>query len=97
MFQVILQHLGLTPTNQITMVNSMEGIECWGRDTNGESTPPSGVFAQIAAGGNHTCAMKNSGMLECWGLGTNIENCPNGSNCAQSFVEFDFDAWDGEP
>jgi alpha-tubulin suppressor-like RCC1 family protein len=55
--------------------------ECWGRNSQGQwgngqttGTPldregPAGLndAARIAAGGNHTCALRKTGALDCWG------------------------------
>ena len=56
---------------------------CWGRETNGRlgrgaavSNPAiplvvasSALFAQVAAGGAHTCGLDTSGLALCWGAG----------------------------
>ena len=57
-------------------------IECWGSNEGliyadgqatttyaGQSTPPAGfTFTAVAAGGHHTCAIRESGEITCWGL-----------------------------
>jgi hypothetical protein len=40
---------------------------CWGDNTYGHATPPSGTFTAISAGGNTTCAVRTNGKLVCWG------------------------------
>ena len=42
-------------------------IECWGRDLDGESSPPEGPFQQVVAGNHATCALRQGGEVECWG------------------------------
>jgi hypothetical protein len=42
-------------------------LECWGYDDHGQSTPPSGSFESVSAGGSHACGVNSSGSLECWG------------------------------
>ena len=36
-------------------------LACWGRNGDGQSTPPAGTFTQVAAGGYHTCGLKKIG------------------------------------
>ena len=42
-------------------------IECWGRDRDGQASPPAGSFTSISAGGFHTCALRDDGTALCWG------------------------------
>jgi hypothetical protein len=50
------------------------GVVCWGRDSDGQATPPpavdgsAGTATAIAAGYGHTCAIQGgSGAVVCWG------------------------------
>ena len=44
-------------------------VTCWGSDTEGRSTPPSGLKAKaISMGGWHSCALKEDNTVTCWGL-----------------------------
>jgi hypothetical protein len=43
-------------------------LTCWGDDSAGQSTPPAGTFADVAAGMLFTCAIQApAGTLTCWG------------------------------
>lgn len=43
-------------------------IDCWGDDTNGVSSPPSGTFSTVEAGSESNCAIGGDGLIQCWGL-----------------------------
>ncbi len=44
------------------------GVDCFGSDGRGQSSPPAGEFLQVAAGGVHTCGIKAAdGTVACWG------------------------------
>jgi hypothetical protein len=43
-------------------------IICWGRNFNGQASPPPGLIAvKLSAGHNHTCALKADETVVCWG------------------------------
>jgi len=42
-------------------------VACWGANTYGQATPPSGQFASIAVGTSYSCARRSSGEVVCWG------------------------------
>jgi hypothetical protein len=48
-------------------VKDDESIVCWGKDLDGQSTPPAGSFQQVSAGLRHTCGVKTDGSIVCWG------------------------------
>jgi hypothetical protein len=48
-------------------VTSTGSVECWGWDSDGQCTPPSGTFQSVSAGGYHTCGVTSTGSVECWG------------------------------
>jgi hypothetical protein len=50
-----------------TVGYSQGNIECWGQDAYGQSSPPEGIFIDVALGAYHTCALDESGDIECWG------------------------------
>jgi Regulator of Chromosome Condensation (RCC1) repeat protein len=43
-------------------------IACWGDDSEGQSSPPSGTgYTDIAVGTAHACALNAAGTAVCWG------------------------------
>jgi len=40
---------------------------CWGDNSSGQASPPSGTFTQLSAGGYHTCGLRSDGTAACWG------------------------------
>ena len=42
-------------------------LSCWGSNINGQATPPSGTFVQVAAGNTFTCGIRDNGTRTCWG------------------------------
>ena len=54
---------------------------CWGRNGDGQSTPPSGVrFRALSVGGSHTCGIIEGGIADgevtCWGSNGDGESTP---------------------
>lgn len=49
---------------------------CWGYDESGWSTPPSGRFDSISAGGLHTCGVREDGFVACWRVDEDGEATP---------------------
>ena len=43
-------------------------MACWGLDEYGQSTPPTGIFTDLSAGGDHACGILDTGDVACWGL-----------------------------
>ena len=43
-------------------------LECWGDDSDGLGTPPSGTWERISGGRWHACALDAAGTAWCWGL-----------------------------
>ena len=48
-------------------VKSDGTVACWGRNSYGESTPPSGRFESVSAGEYDTCGVKSDHSVTCWG------------------------------
>jgi len=42
-------------------------LACWGDNSNGQATPPSGTFTQVSAGFAHNCVLRTDSTLACWG------------------------------
>ncbi len=42
-------------------------VECWGDNTEYQSTPPYGEFVSVSAGSDYTCGVRRDGSVECWG------------------------------
>lgn len=42
-------------------------IDCWGKNSEGQSNKPDGAFKQVSAGTWHTCAIKMDDTAVCWG------------------------------
>ena len=40
---------------------------CWGRDYQGQSSPPKGTFSAVSAYRHYSCGARASGGVECWG------------------------------
>lgn len=42
---------------------------CWGRNDEGQATPPPDRFIALSAGRAHTCGLHADGSVQCWGVG----------------------------
>ncbi len=63
-------------------------IECWGNNTFGQSTPPTGTFKQVSAGAIFTCGLRAiPGKIECWGY--NGQNQVSNAPTATDFIQVD--------
>jgi alpha-tubulin suppressor-like RCC1 family protein len=59
----------LVASGAIACARTESTITCWGADSATIGTPPSGAFAQVAAGFTHGCALDKKGAVTCWGTG----------------------------
>ncbi len=67
-------------------------LVCWGDNTFGQATPPAGPFAQVSAGGAHSCAVRTDGTLTCWGDNTYGQTTPLALTTLTPSVSFPFAA-----
>jgi hypothetical protein len=52
-------------------------VSCWGKNSDGQSTPPpASRFSQIAADNDFNCGLKLDGSLQCWGNNSNGQRTP---------------------
>ncbi len=54
-------------------INSINGLECWGIESNGRLDAPEGEFVQVSLSSQSACAVDINGSVSCWGandLGT---------------------------
>ena len=54
-------------------------VACWGKNSFGQSSPPSGTFRAISAGGYHTCGIRADDGLACWGNSLGQSSQPAGA------------------
>ncbi|MDM8569654.1 RCC1 domain-containing protein [Thiotrichales bacterium HSG1] len=40
---------------------------CWGNNSSGQASPPSGMFTQLALGSSHSCGLTTDSNVKCWG------------------------------
>ena len=59
----------IVASGAIACARTASAVACWGADASTIGTPPSGAFAQIAAGFTHGCALDMKGAVTCWGTG----------------------------
>ena len=59
-------------------VRATGAAACWGDDSEGQSSPPGGVFASVSAGGLHTCGVRENGVVACWGSNSEGQSAPPG-------------------
>ena len=52
-------------------------MSCWGSNTYGQTTAPSGTFIQLSSGAYHTCALRIDDVLVCWGAGSTSAAWPH--------------------
>ena len=57
-------------------VRATGAATCWGDDSEGQSSPPGGLFAALSAGGLHTCGRRDSGGVACWGDNSEGQSAP---------------------
>lgn len=48
-------------------INNLNGLECWGIDTNNRLAAPDGEFTQVSVSFQSACAVDVNGGVSCWG------------------------------
>ena len=48
-------------------IRTSREVACWGRNDDGQASPPSGTFIDIAAGRSHSCGIRTDQTVVCWG------------------------------
>ena len=63
-------------------------LRCWGANTFGQSTPPTGTFSQIDAdgGAGTNCAIDTGGAVQCWGFDNAGQTTPPSGTFSQVSV-----------
>jgi len=62
---------------QSTDYNVNMTVICWGDNSSGQTSAPAGQFADISAGGDHTCVLTaDTQTVKCWGGGLYHESSP---------------------
>jgi hypothetical protein len=56
-----------TASEYICAIRADGSLHCWGDDTDGQTSPPSGTFTQVSSGYTHACGIRTDGALLCWG------------------------------
>jgi hypothetical protein len=49
-------------------LTTLGAVDCWGDNSFGETSAPSGTFSTVEAGGESTCAIGSGDLIQCWGL-----------------------------
>ncbi len=58
-------------------------LACWGDDTSGQASPPSGTFSQVSSGSSHTCGIRTDRTLACWGANSSGQASPPAGTFSQ--------------
>ena len=56
---------------------SDSAVVCWGDNTRGQSSPPSGTFTSVSAGQYFTCGVKTDHTIAYWGDNTYGQSTPS--------------------
>jgi len=61
-------------------IRANQNVTCWGANTSGQASPPSGTVTQLAAGQARTCGVRTDATIICWGAnGAGQALAPGGS------------------
>ena len=69
--------------SSVCAITSSGSVACWGDDEWGQSSPPSGSFVQVSAGGGHSCGIDTSGSVQCWGKDFDGQSSPPSGSFVQ--------------
>ena len=58
-------------------------LACWGDNSQGQASPPTGTFTQVSAGLQHTCGIRTDGTVACWGDNSQGQATPPGGTFTQ--------------
>jgi alpha-tubulin suppressor-like RCC1 family protein len=63
-------------TCALNPVFGTNNAKCWGYNGSGRTSPPSGTFQTVSAGGAHTCGILEDGTVSCWGSNSYGQTSP---------------------
>lgn len=63
-------HLGSVYSATNCAIDSSAQVHCWGRNVNGQASPPGGAFTRVSSGLHGSCGIRDTGNIACWGIAT---------------------------
>lgn len=60
---------------------------CWGKNENGQASPPATVFSSLALAGSYSCGLGVDGAISCWGQGVDRLDLPDITTSGEQFVK----------
>jgi len=71
-------------------IDTLGAIDCWGSDSQGQATPPSGAFKEISVAGNQSCGIDTNDAISCWGA---TERLGSATEPTSTFSVVDLGDW----